>query len=465
MKNRSRSLWLGLALSLFAHSGLAQERDELSAALTLGAAVRMAVEDFAEVHASAAELSAAEESLGVAKKAYVPDADIYLQWNRATRNNVFGLVIPGGNVPGISGPVLEETSSQGAWGSAASVLLHWNAFDFGVRAAGVREAEALRRRAEAGLRVTEIEVSLGAMDAFIEMVGAESAARAAAAATESMELFERAVSVFVGNELRPGADLSFARAELARTRNELVRAEQAREEARTRLAEWLGRAEERIQVDGNDLLATGPAAPEGGLLPETEHPLVRAALAERDAAHARRDAAAHYYRPRLDVLASVYARGTGALLDGGFEEGSAGLWPETSNWAVGLAVSFPLLDFAEASQETRIREYRERAAEARYENARQHLTAELERARIRLDAALRIAENTPTELEAARALQIQARARYEAGLADVLEVAEAERILRRAETEEALARLNVWRARFELGAAEGDLAPVLSLLD
>ena len=425
----------------------------------------MAVDDFADVHAAAAELSAADESLGVAKKAYLPDADLYFQWNRATRNNVFGLVLPTASVPGISGPVLEETSSQGAWGSVASVLFRWKAFDFGVRAAGVREAEALRRRAEAGLRVSEIEVSLGAMDAFIEVVGAESAARAAAATTERMELFEQAVSVFVGNELRPGADLSFARAELARARNELVRAEQAREEARTRLAEWLGRPGERVQVDGNDLLATGSAASESGPPTEIEHPFVRVEGAQRDVARARRNAAAHYYRPRLDVLASVYARGTGALLDGSFEEGSAGLWPETSNWAIGLAVSFPLLDFAEASQETRVREYRERAAETRYENARQHLTAELERARIRLDAALRIAENTPTELEAGRALQIQARARYEAGLSDVLEVAEAERILRRAETEDALARLNVWRARFGLAASEGDLAPVLALLD
>ena len=61
-------------------------------------------------------------------------------------------------------------------------------------------------------------------------------------------------------------------------------------------------------------------------------------------------------------------------------------------------------------------------------------------------------------------LQGQARARYEAGLADVLEVAESERILRRAETEDAVARLGVWRARFALAAAEGDLTPVLSQL-
>ena len=62
---------------------------------------------------------------------------------------------------------------------------------------------------------------------------------------------------------------------------------------------------------------------------------------------------------------------------------------------------------------------------------------------------------------AARTLAVQARARYDAGLADILSVAEAERLLSRAETEDALARLEVWRSRFAVGAAEGDLQPIL----
>jgi len=170
------------------------------------------------------------------------------------------------------------------------------------------------------------------------------------------------------------------------------------------------------------------------------------------------------YRPKLDLLGAVYGRGTGALVDGSFEGGSEGLWPERTNWALGLAVRFPLLDFA-ARQQTNVREYLEQAAEARYEYAVDRVASELARARIHLDAARRIAETTPVELEAARALQVQARARYDAGLAAILEVAEAERILRRAETEDAVARLDVWRARFEVAAAEGNLAPVLSELE
>jgi outer membrane protein TolC len=430
--------------------------------MTLRTAIAVAAESFAEVRATRAELAAADERVGLARNAYLPEADFYVQWNRASRNNVFGLLLPSGSVPSISGPALEDKTSQGTYASVATALLRWEAFDFGVRAAGVREAQALRRRAAAGLRLTELEVSLATMDAFVGVVAAESAVRPAAAAVARMDVFTEGISVLVANELRPGADLSLARAELARARTELIRAEATREQARASLAEWLGRAGDRIEVDGSELVEAPPAM--GGDRQLQIHPLVEVGQAERDAARARRETAVGTYRPKLDLLAAVYARGTGALLDGSFEGGSAGLWPNTTNWAVGLAVRFPLIDFA-TRRETKWEEYRERAAEARYQTTVQRLTAEIERARVRLDAAVRIAENTPLELEAARQLQVQARARYDAGLAPVLEVAEAERILRRAETDDALARLEGWRARFALAAARGDLGAVLSQLE
>jgi outer membrane protein len=462
------SLWIATLWGFAAGAAFSQESQPATERLTLREAIAIAAETFTEVQATRAELSAANERVGLARKAYLPDGDVYLQWNRATRNNVFGLVLPGGSVPSISGPALAETTSESSFGSVAAALVRWEAFDFGVRAAGVREAEALRQRAAMGLRVTELDVSFGALDAFLAVVAAESAARAAGATVDRMEVFEEGVSALAENGLRPGADLSLARAELARARTDLIREEQLREEARTRLSEWLGRAGERIEVDGSELVASAPPTDEPAPTDEprevTSHPLVARQQAELDAARARKDVATKSPLPKIDLLASAYSRGTGALLDGTFEGGSAGLWPERSNWALGVAVRFPFLDLPKSKQETALEEFRARAAEARYENAVQHLEAELERARIRLDAARRIASNTPVELDAARTLQAQARARYEAGLADVLVVAESERILRRAETEDAVARLDVWRARFALAVAEGDLTPALSQL-
>ena len=80
--------------------------------------------------------------MGVARTAYVPRLDLLWQANRATRNNVFGLLFPQAVVPPISGPVLGTTMYDSVWGSAAGVLLSWQAVDFGVRRANVEAARA-----------------------------------------------------------------------------------------------------------------------------------------------------------------------------------------------------------------------------------------------------------------------------------------------------------------------------------
>jgi outer membrane protein TolC len=74
-----------------------------------------------------------------------------------------------------------------------------------------------------------------------------------------------------------------------------------------------------------------------------------------------------------------------------------------------------------------------------------------------LDAARRMAANIPAQLSAARQADAQARARYEAGLTGILEVADAQRLLAQAESEAALASLAVWRARLAVASASGDL--------
>ncbi|NUN94937.1 MAG: TolC family protein, partial [Candidatus Omnitrophica bacterium] len=50
------------------------------------------------------------------------------------------------------------------------------------------------------------------------------------------------------------------------------------------------------------------------------------------------------------------------------------------------------------------------------------------------------------QLQAAKAVEGQATARYKAGLGTIVEVAEAQRLLAQAEADNALANLNVWRA-------------------
>ncbi len=90
------------------------------------------------------------------------------------------------------------------------------------------------------------------------------------------------------------------------------------------------------------------------------------------------------------------------------------------------------------------------------------MAAQTARADAEVKSAFTVARNTPVQLEAARTTEQQARARYQAGLAGVIEVAEAQRLLAQAEAEDALARLGVWRALLARAVAAGDLQPFLA---
>ena len=56
------------------------------------------------------------------------------------------------------------------------------------------------------------------------------------------------------------------------------------------------------------------------------------------------------------------------------------------------------------------------------------------------------------------------RSRYDAGLANIVEVADTQGLLVEAETDDALARLVVWNDLASLTAAQGDLQPFLQFL-
>jgi outer membrane protein TolC len=53
------------------------------------------------------------------------------------------------------------------------------------------------------------------------------------------------------------------------------------------------------------------------------------------------------------------------------------------------------------------------------------------------------------------------RARYDSGLATIIEVADSQQLLLQAEVGDAVARLGVWRALLSDAAARGDLSELL----
>ncbi len=425
--------------------------------LTLEQAVTQAWERYPAMRVSVEQVSAAVAGIDLARAAYLPRADFLAQLNRSTWNNVSGLLLPQSVIPSISGPVFGPSMSN-VWGTATGLLFSWEPFDFGLRAATVEAARTARGRAEAQTAVTRLEVGAAAADAFLTTLAAGQVARAAQAGVERARVFEQSVAALVKAELRPGADASRAAAELAQARIQLIQSEKAEQVSWASLAQLAGTASGSLAAGP---LLRPPAAAETAERPPAAHPRAAAQTAAIEAVKARQKILNTSYFPKFSLQAATFGRGTGAHPDGSTGGAASGLGPSVGNWAVGMTMTFPMLDLPSLRARRQIETFNERAEAARYDQMVRDLAAEQEKARASLDAARRVAQQTPVQLAAARALEKQATVRYQAGLATIVDVAEAQRLLTQAEIDDSLAGLNAWRALLALRAAEGDLTPYL----
>jgi outer membrane protein len=430
---------------------------------TLGQALQYALEHYPTVRAALEQITIASANVGVARGGYLPRFEAVWQTNRATANNIFGQVLPQSVIPAISGPVLPSASSDSVWGSAVGGLLSWEPFDFGLRGAAVREAEASVTRARADEGITRLSVQHAVGVAFLNVVAAQQTLTAAEADVQRRDVLARAAQTLADNQLRPGAEASRANAERAAAQTRAIQARQGVLIAQATLAQLLGVLDGPVAVSAGGLLERMPTA--ASQPPSPEHPLLQSGKAAVDLARARESVLAVTNRPRVYLQSSAFARGSGASPDGSFDGGVDGLGLERANWAAGVQVTFPnVFDFSTLRSRRAAAGAATRVESARYDETMLTVTTQRRTAAAMVEASRAIAENTPIQLAAAQQSEAQARARYDAGLASIVDVADAQSLLAGAEYQHARARVEVWQALLNQAIAQGNVAAFIEQL-
>ena len=109
---------------------LAQSSGPASKVLTVEEAVDFALKNYPAVRASLERVNAAQAGIGLARTNYLPRADMLWQTNRATDNNVTGLVLPQSIIAPISGPVPTSPSNRKRLGKCGGTVVLLGTFRF-----------------------------------------------------------------------------------------------------------------------------------------------------------------------------------------------------------------------------------------------------------------------------------------------------------------------------------------------
>lgn len=466
MSLRLPAVMLGGAL-LFATLARAQPpvADQLPRPLTLKEAVDYALAHHPRLKGDLAVEEAAAANLDIARSQYIPRGYVGLQETRATGNVVPGTHFNLAGIPPISGPPRDRVFDSGVWGSTAGLSLSWDIAHLTQKMALVDAALADRHGARAGVDAQALAVAFGAADTFAAAAQADQQLNAARGALKRAQVFESTANALVDSGLRPGAEAARAMAETAAAQENLVRAEETRALSEAQLAEALGAAGHAVQIVPGRLITRAPAEEAPAISVSVNNPSVITAEQSVRAAHDREHAALLEYIPRVEIAAALYGRGNG-LFPGGANLGFAqGLVPDTPNWATGVVITIPILEYPEMRARADLAAAEEKLASARRAEVIEQIQTQVDSARIILNTAFRAAKAAQIELDSSHAAADQAEARYKAGLFGVDPVAEALRLLAQAEADEAVARVNIWRAKLLVARAVGDMGPLLKEID
>jgi outer membrane protein TolC len=248
-----------------------------------------------------------------------------------------------------------------------------------------------------------------------------------------------------------------APSELLRTEADLARFDVARQQARGNVSVAQAVLAAAVGVPGASLdIKDDPVAfADVGTLDaifdqaSQKNPQLRMAIAQLRAQEGQTDAI------RAEMLPNLYASGTLSGRAGGAATNTPlgdGWLPVVPNWDVALVLSWPLFDPV-VSARAKASESREALRRAQIDESQLLIVADIRRRYAEFVVARDSLPALDRAVDAAKVNEQQVQARFQGGLANSVELADAEALLADAEIRRAMGRFDMYRSRARLSRA------------
>ncbi|MBO3270641.1 TolC family protein [Hymenobacter defluvii] len=459
--------FLGIAIS---KPAVAQAQAVPSSPLTLPQALELARANYPALRARQAAVEAAAADVRTNRANFLPQITAQVQAAHGTANQVRGAVLPGGAL-GIAG-VRPDFSSQTTWTSQGGLVVEWPVLTFGRYRATLERANAATNQAQADYEQELFAHQVRVADAFMLALVAQKSVALQRANLQRTQSLRRVIRAGTMSGIRPGIDSSTTNAEYSRAQLQFLTSQQQALQQRVQLASLLGTPMQAIQLDSMEFYTKLPnIAP--AVYSDTTHqpPILRAAQQRVRASEAQNTLLLMNKRPTLSLVGATWGRGSGI----GNRTGADGTYPidaslgaglpfKAYNYVLGGALSWNITELWRTKYATNAQQQRVNQAQAEYSQQVLLLKTERQNAVLQLELANQTAQEAPRQLDAASRAFVQAKARYDAGLDNLVVLTQAALTLNRAETDQALAVNNLWRALLLRAATNGDLGVLLEQL-
>ncbi len=419
----------------------------------LSDAVLLAEQNYHLLKARKYEADAANENVNVAKYSKLPTIDATYQAGIATANNLTGMFYPNGVLP-ITGPPSSGNNYAAATGSAASVLLNWQAVTFGQRNAEINVSVAEANSKNLEWKEDLFNHKINVISAYLDVLLSADIIRIEEQNIQRVEVNLKESRTLVISNIKAGVDTALFLSELSKAKVDLLNAQRQLQTQQWLLAQLMVINALPIPVDTN-FLTMLPSVIPGTDTSFANHPLIQYSQSQFDLSKSKEQLLRKSFLPKLNVWATGFARGSG------FENNQSiktldGLAFSRYNYGAGLQLSFPIMKYGEVKRQLKQQDFLSKASEERIQENKQILTTQQRVANTTFNSAIAIAQKTQLQLKSAqyafRAMQI----RYNTGLVNFSDLIQTQYNLLKAELDVKKAYWDAWKALLLEAAVNGN---------
>lgn len=414
--------------------------------------VKKAEETYPSLQAGKLATDAARKNADFIRNSSLPSLDASYQLNYATHNNISGMVYPQYILP-ISGPPSGTNNMSGVFGSATGLLLNWQPVTFGQRESQIALAETGVAHSAAVSANDILQHKIRLIHAYLDLLTTIELQKVFSANIQRGKEVLNNAQVLVISGIKPGVDTALFASELSKAKLEWINGDKNREAALISLQQLAA----TNQLPGISDSSYFHRLPSNYTITDTiTHPLVSVYNAAIAADKAKKKTITKSTNPTLGLLGTTYARGSGVQFDGSTKS-LDGLGLQRINYGLGIQLSMPLLQSAKIKPQVAQQDIQIKADRLKLDELNLQLSSQLQTAETLISHALTAVAENRTQLQAAVFAYQTMLSRYNAGLANYADVVQVQYNLLKAESEDKLTYMAVWKALLYKAAATGNL--------
>jgi len=445
--------WVKLVCLLFLCSDIIAQGSG-DTLIQLKGAIQLAEQRYHLLQARKYEVESANKNIDITKYSRAPSIDASYQAGFATANNLIGVFYPNGLLP-MTGPPSLANNYNPATGSAASVLLNWQAVTFGQRNAQINVSIAEATTQKSAFEQDLFRHTINVVSTYLDVLLANDIVTIHQHNIERVQANLKQSKVLTNSGIKPGVDTALFLSELSKAKIEWLNAQK-----RLQTGQWL-----LAQLIVTDALPVPTDTAFLQILPTTlatndtfsaQHPAILYAQNQVQLSQSKELYLKKTWLPKLNVWGTAFARGSGFLPDGSIKTWE-GMGLSRYNYGAGLQLAFPIMKYGEVKRQLQQQSFLSMAAQEKLLEEKANLTTQQRIANITFSSSIEVAAETQQQLKSAQYAFNAMQIRYNTGLVNFADLMQAQYNLLKAELDIKQAYWDSWKALFLQAAVKGDM--------